>query len=196
MSISTEPSVDPAQDVAPRGRRRQVALAVVGAVALAGVVFAGRWWTHPTTFFDGGDSFRAAPHPVADAALSMSVAYPGDDRIAEPITVNNISARLSINSADSRVTFWVCHLTPGERQIIDSNGTRESFCQNSEALEPPMRLTIGPHGKGDYIFATVTPKQAGVTRLAAVEVSYQRSGKHLFQRGTQTIEMDQSLTAR
>lgn len=179
----------------PARRRRTVILAVVLAVVVVSGVMVGRWWTHPTAFNDLGDGYEAGPRRVADAAVSTTVIFPKIAGSREAITLHDLSATFSENTAGAEATFWLCHMAPGEVPIgaVHDPG---ATCSDIERFEAPMQFDHGVDADSDYVFVTVSPTRAGVAHLKAVDVDYRRSSAHLFQRGTQTILADRKVTAR
>ncbi|MGN0062699.1 MAG: hypothetical protein ACI379_00535 [Nocardioides sp.] len=170
-------------------------MAAVVTVALAVGSVGWNWWTHPKAFTDLGDSFIADPQPVADAALSTTVVFPKARGTHETITVNRLSATFSSNTAEADTTFWICHMSAHEDPIgaVSDPG---SECSDMEAFAPPMRFDHGVAPDSDYLFVTITPTRPGTAHLTGVEIEYQRSGEHAYQRGAQAIRADRKITAR
>ncbi|CAN5464885.1 hypothetical protein BH09ACT12_BH09ACT12_25810 [soil metagenome] len=171
-------------------------LVAVGAAALllAGTV-AWHWWTHPTAFSDLGDSFRSDPLPLAKAPLSTTVIFPKVGGSAESIEINDLDATFSANTAKARATFWVCHMGANE-DPIGAVHDPAATCGDIEAFLPPMEFNHGIAPNSDYLFVTITPTRRGTAYLESVDIDYQRSGSHGFQRGTQTLLVDRRITAR
>ncbi len=172
----------------------RVARVAVPVLLVAGVL-GWRWWAHPTVFGDPGDGFRAAPLPVADAALSAAVTFPRVSGEPETVTLDGIHAVLSTNTARATTTFSICHLAPGESPI---NAVHDpgGWCHDIEPVRAGTSLRQGVGDDSDYLFVTITPRTAGVAHLARVEISYARGAGHLFQRGTESVRVDRALTAR
>ena len=172
-------------------RRVKFVVAVV-VVVLAGVGL--RWWTHPNVFGNLGDSFAAAPLPVADAALSTTVIFPNVEGEDETVRMDHIKAIFAKNTAEATATFFICHLSAGESPIGAVHDP-EAYCHDIVAVEAGASFHHGVFPSGDYLFVTITPTRPGVARLARVEVGYERGARHFYQRGTESIQVDRKVTA-
>ncbi|MFC6286722.1 hypothetical protein ACFP3Q_10955 [Nocardioides sp. GCM10027113] len=178
-------------------KRHPLRTAVIVAVAL--LVAAGapalHWWTHPSVFGGLGDAHRLAPRPLDRAAVATAVTLPRTEGEAETVTIEDVQAVLSENSARARVTFRICHLGPGE-DVIGTVHDPGRFCKDSETFEPGMSFRHGVAPDSDYLFAMITPTSPGVVHLEQVEITYQRGRDGLYQQGTQTIRVDRKVVAR
>ena len=163
---------------------------VLVVVAALGV----RWWTHPTVFGGLGDGYRADPRPVERAAMSTTVIFPKVGGDPETVTIDDLRAVFTANTADAAATFGVCHMSAGEDPIGAVHDPADT-CADSEAFEKGMTLRHGVAPDSDYLFVTITPTRAGVAHLVRVEVTYHRDATHLWQRGTESIRVDRQITA-
>lgn len=102
---------------------------------------------------------------------------------------------ISRNTAEADTTFWICHMSAGE-SLIGAVHDPSQTCRDYQEFKPPMRFQHGIAPDSDYLFVTLTPTRSGVTSLASVAVDYRRSGKRVYQRGTQTIHVDREITVR
>ena len=193
--MSTSTLVEEAGDVQTSRRWLKLAVAVAGVLVLVTAGLGLRWWTHPTVFVDLGDSFSAEPRPVAEAALSSAVIFPNIDDEEETITIKGVEAVFANNSAEAAATFWICHLSAGETPIGSVHDPGE-YCRDIVPASAGASFHYDRYPDGDYLFVTITPTRAGVARLARVEVTYARGPQHLYQRGTESIRADRTVTAK
>lgn len=172
--------------------RVAIAVAVLAIVVVAGLSL--RWWTHPTLFDNLGDSFRARPLPVANAALSTTVIFPQVDGEPETVTIDGLHAIFSENTAQATATFSICHMHPGE-DPIGAVHDPTNHCADIVPVEDGTDFQNGVWPDSDYLFVTITPTKAGIAHLERVEVRYSRDSSHLYQRGPQSIRVDRTVTA-
>ena len=165
-------------------------LAVLVAAALG-----ARWWSQPSLFGKSGfGAFSAAPRPVAKAALSTTVIWPKTDGEPETVTINDAQAIFSKNSVKATATFWVCHMGAGESPIGAVHDPQDA-CQDIVPLEAGASYLHGVAPDSDYLVVTITPTRRGVAHLERVEVDYVRTRAHLYQQGTESLDVDCRITA-
>jgi hypothetical protein len=196
MPIGTS-AAPAAPDGAPTTSRRHtyVAVALAGMVLLLAAAFAWRWWTHAAVFGGLGDSGSSDPLPVADAALSTTVVFPKVEGSPEAITITDLDATFSANTAGADAAFWVCHMGATE-DAIGAVHDPGSTCRDTEPFTQGMRFDYGVAPHSDYLFVTITPTRPGVAHVESVDIEYRRGSDHLYQHGTQSIRVDRKITAR
>lgn len=169
-----------------------ITAAVVAFVVAAAIGV--RWWTHPTVFGDVGDSISVGPLPVSEASLSTALTFPKVGGEPETVTISGAKAFFSENTAKATATFAICDRGPGEDPI---GAVRDpgSCCQNVVPLIAGATFRYDPAPDSDYLIVTITPTRGGVATLALVELAYERGASHLFQRGTESIQVDRKVAA-
>ncbi|MGZ6768566.1 MAG: hypothetical protein ACXVEQ_19960 [Nocardioidaceae bacterium] len=172
-------------------RPRLLAWALAG-LALIAIGIGAHWWTHATVFHDLGDSIAMDPLPVAKGALSSTVIFPDHDA-RETITIKSIDANFSTNTAGARATFSICHMGAGDA-VIGTAHTARRWCHDIVPAGTGSTVRLGTSRNRDYVFVTITPTRPGSAHLESFDIDYRRSGSHLFQRGSQTIQADRRLT--
>ena len=178
-----------------RSRRLRLTAAGVAVVVVAALGFGLHWWTHPTAFESLGDSYSSDPLPVSDAALSTTVVFPRVDEEPETVTIHGLHAVFATNTANATATFSICHMAPGE-EPIGAVHAPDTVCHDIEPAKPGSSLHLGVAPDSDYLFVTAAPTTPGVAHLTRVELDYSRGTAHLYQRGTQSIRVDRTITAR
>lgn len=178
-----------------RHRRRVYLAAFVAIVLTVAGAMVWRWWTHPQAFASLGGTFSAGPYPLDEATISSTVIHPRVDGSPETITIDGLRANFARNTAAADVTFWICHMAPGETPIGAVRDPGEE-CSDFEPFKAPMSFRHGVVPDSDSLFVTVTPTRSGVASLESVSVDYRRSRDHFYQRGTQDLEFDWTVTVR
>lgn len=167
---------------------------VVSVLLVFGLVVLGLyWWTHATVFTSLGDSSGSDPRPVAKGALSTTIIFPKVAGNPETITIKNLDATFSTNTAQADATFSICHMRAGE-DPIGAVYDAGSVCHDIVPAEAGSAFRLGVAPDSDYLFGTMTPSRPGSARLESVEIDYQRGASHLYQRGSQSIRADRKIT--
>lgn len=194
MSVIAEAESAPSPRPASRRRLRRLLAGLLAVVVVVTGSWAYQWWTHPKAFDESAGTYGTHPLPVSHAALSSTVIFPQTSGTPETVTIDQLDATLSENSAKSEVTFWICHMTAGEGPI-GAVFDPESYCSDVERFEAPARFKHGVEPESDYLFVTITPTRPGVTHLESIDIDYRRP-EHFHQRGTQTIAAERAVTVR
>lgn len=184
QGTSTHEQTSTASPTRPRrglGRRWIVAgMVVVTIIGLASAYWL--WWTKPTTFGAVGNGLgfeqtAGTMHPVTIDMVQRSA-----HADAETITVNHVSPRVTMNTADAVITFAVCHRSE-DSMFGAADGLAKRSCGTIADVEgQQVRLT------GDAtttITMTVTPRRPGRVVIRGMDVDYIRGSDHLWQRGSE-----------
>lgn len=180
----------PTRPAPVRPRRRRWPSAALAVVLVAGGVWAGHWWTHPTAFrTEGyGGSFVMDPRPLQDFPGLLTTGPLATD--SETVTLGDVRHAWRSNETGSRLEVYVCTSPQdggwfGPWSRTDSRYDR--LCSDLRPAVPGTTMRLGPEG-GDQLVYRVSPRREGRSELDWIEVTYRRGAAHLFQRGTQRIE--------
>lgn len=197
--------VTDAVTASPAGRRqhpraRRTLLLRAGAVlALVAILAAGWWWTHPGVFNDDYGTFGVNPRPVDDATAYLGLSNLEAGQPEETITITGYDVHIDLNEAAARARLLMC--TPrdsyGDNALCtgDPNGL-EAACGSLQPVQDGTRLTLSEQWPPEeYLVLEVVPTRPGPVVIDELKLSYQRSGDHLFQRGTQQIPMLLGISA-
>ena len=193
-------SLDPSSG--SRFHHRWVVILVAGIVLAAGISLAAHRWTHPTVFVDGdAGSFSTAAQPLSEFPLYVGFGYAPSGRTAETIAVDSVAVRFSKNSAAFTATVLVCTQRPVDEGTLvlgtafAADDDLKEYCTELGALEQEASMRL-ERGTGQYFIAVLTPSRAGSAHIDAIDIRYSRSGRHFFQRGTQRVAQDMTITAK
>lgn len=185
--------------VLPRRRLATVAAVVILA---AGLLAAGRWWMTPDLFPDSGAGMSVDPRSVTRAAMTVGVTAPYTDGQAERTELtftDTAAAELSTNSAEARAEVAVCRAKPGTDLIgVVPLSDVSEFCDEVEPVGDGVRMSQHhwEASERDYLIVTLTPTRPGKVHLAEVTLSYRTDRSHFYRRGTDTIGLDVTVSAR
>lgn len=185
-----------------RATHRRWLWLAIGLVLVGGLLLAGRWWTAPDLFLDSGAGMRDSPRPVQRAALVVGVTAPDvepENEPAELVFTDTASVEFAMNTAQSSAEVAVCRATSRESLIGSVRlGDLDKYCEEVVPVEDGVRMTQGRWNAEhrEYLIVTLTPTQAGETRLTGVSVSYRTDRSHFYRRGTDSIDLDVLIRAR
>ncbi len=204
MTTTSDTSDANAPDSLPRNALplRRLTAAAVGVVLLVGLLAAGRWWMTPDLFPDSGAGMSVDPRSVTRAAMTVGVTAPNTGEEADRTDVtftDTAAAELSTNTAEAKVDVAVCKARPGADPIgvVPLSDVGE-FCDEVEPVGDGVRMSQGPWDarERDYVIVTLTPTRPGRVHLAEVSLSYRTDRSQFYRRGTDTIGLDVSVSAR
>ena len=181
--------------------RRLAAVAVVGFLVV-GLLAGGRWWMTPDLFPDSGAGMSMDPRSVTQAAMTVGVTAPHTDEQAERTELtftDTAAADLSTNTAEARAEIAVCRAKPGADPIgVVPLSDVSEFCDRVDPVADGVRMsqTHWEAHERDYVIVTLTPTRPGQVHLTEVSLSYRTDRSHFYRRGTDTIGLDVSISAR
>lgn len=159
------------------------------ALIVLGLLAFGWWWTHPTLFSDLSGEYSADPRPVDQAAVALSVTYPPMHGGAV-VDLRSASAHFRDDSVAARATFVICR---GTTPLGLVDGDLAKWC--TSVLDLPATLQYKP-SSDETVVMRVQPTRPGRVVIDSVTLDYRRGADHLWQQGTQTIQVGLTLTAR
>lgn len=174
---------------------RPVAYRWVGAEAIvlllgSALFAAGYWWTHPTVLAQGGqegESLTVGQTHVISVVDHLS-------GVDETVKVLDIAPRVVRDETAARFGFLTCVLKDANGGLGSGDeGDIADFCATTG---PTARRTFGQDGRRSQILMTVTATRPGRLTIDGADVTYRRSGRHLFQTGTQAAGSLVEMTAR
>ncbi len=181
---------------------RRLAAVAVGVILLVGLLAAGRWWMTPDLFPDSGARMSVEPRSATRAAMTVGVTAPDTGEQAErtELTFTDAAAvELSTNTAQAKVDVAVCRAKPEADPIgVVRLSDVGQYCDEVEPVGNGVRMSQGPWAdrKRDYVIVTLTPTRPGQVRLTEVSLSYRTDSSQFYRRGTDTIGLDVSVSAR
>lgn len=178
----------------------RVLLARAGAaLALVGLVAAAWWWTHPRVFADGFWNVGQSPRPLAEATGYQGLPGLEAGRRDETVTITGYDVHYARNDAGARSRLLVCVPRASYGDSAFGGGDRANLDEACSTLRPVadgtrlrLKKTWPPPA---YLVLEVTPTKPGKVSVDEIELSYRRTGDHLFQQGTQRIENTFRLSA-
>lgn len=193
--MSAPNTLAPAGPVVPSHRRktRRVLLARAGAVlALVALPAAGWWWTHPRVFTDDFLNVGQDPRPLADATGYLGLPGLERDKRDETVTITGYDVGFARNDAAATARLLVCVPRASYGDSAFGGGGRAALdraCRTLRPLKDGTRLRLEEAWPPpQYLVLEVEPTRPGRVTVDELEISYRRSGEHLFQQGTQRIE--------
>ncbi len=140
------------------------------------------WWTRPTTFGGVGNGFAFKQTTERMHPVTVDMVQRPFEADAETITVNDVSPRVVVNTADALITFGVCHRSD-DSAFMSAHGLAERSCETvTEVGGQHARLT---RDATTTITMTVTPRRHGRVVIRGMNVDYTRGSGHLWQRGSE-----------
>ncbi|HEX5561761.1 MAG TPA: hypothetical protein VFX52_08970 [Nocardioidaceae bacterium] len=202
MSMAS-PEIEPSPGARPRNwtLRRTLGLVLLVGVML-GVAAGAWWWTHPRAFMSGaGAEMKLSAVPLDDLPFYVGFANAGASRDPETVTLRSVRVRLRDNTAGATATVAVCTRRPvADGTLAFGSGTAATtpdlgkYCTSLQPVRPgvTMRLDDGRQ----YLIATISVSRPGRAVFANADLTYSRDASHLYQRGTQHIEVGTITTVR
>ena len=193
------PDTDAAGDVVAGGpgrlpmTRRELVVRTGAVLALVAVLAGGWWWTHPQVFTDDFVTAGQAPRPLADATSYQGLPGLQSGQRDETITITGYEVHYARNGADATARLLVCvpRASYGDAAFGfggDSDEVKRA-CQTLRPVEDGTRFEVRQGWPPpQYLVLEVEPTKPGQVTVDEIEISYRRSGEHLFQQGTQHIE--------
>lgn len=178
----------------PLVRRSLYQFAAVEVIALlaAVVVLAGAyWWSHPKVLDHGSE--LGGDLAVGQASFfSVAEHLSGYD---ETIRVLRVEPHVVRDETAARYEFLTCVLKDADRGLGAGDARDVStFCASTK---PTAGAVFGlGDGKRSQILMKVTATKRGRLELEGADVTYRRSGRHLFQTGTQLSGTRMKFTAK
>lgn len=174
---------------------RRTVTAVVAAVLVGGLGWAGWVWTHPTLFTDSGITSTFNPAPVKDAAAWGDIAAPADPKEKETLVLHGITAHFATNTAHATARFAICRSKEPNSSVLNMSFSHPpaDYCESVRAVTEGTRFTIRPDREGvklDYIVIIIEPTTPGVAHVDRVTMDYSRSWGHLRQHGKDSSKQD------
>lgn len=179
----------------PVGRvRGALAVAVVAAVIVGGVV-GWRWWSSPGAFAATGVAGEVGARPLEGAAFTLAVGQPSRQYDGEVVHVDRVEVVLAGGSVPVTTEVGLCVPLPGADPFYVLDDVSAS-CEEVRPLEVGQRLVLAPGATEPYLVVEVRPAEPGRVAVTGVDVTYRRGADHLWQRGTQRLDVDLVATAR
>jgi hypothetical protein len=165
-----------------------------------GLGLGGHWWTHPTVFSSGDSgSIELNTSPLQDfpVHIGFATSHHGDP---ETITLHRAEVTMDSNMAQFAVELRVCTERPvKEGSLKLGTGMRDEdlgeLCTRLRPVRDGTKMRLAEE-QTDYLIASLTPKRAGSGHFGRVKLTYSRDGRHLLQRGSQTLTEDVTLSVR
>ncbi|MCD9152952.1 hypothetical protein [Aeromicrobium duanguangcaii] len=166
----------------------------VGAIALLTVlalVGGGYWWTHPQALSHGaeiGGELAVGETQVFDIADHLA----GYD---ETSRVLRIEPHIVRDETAARYEFVTCVLKDADDGIgATDEGDIPRLCASTR---PTAGASFGlQDGRRSQLLMKLTATKPGRLEIDGADVTYRRSGRHLFQTGTQQSGTVMKLTAK
>jgi hypothetical protein len=181
---------------------RRLAVVALAVVLVAGLLAAGRWWLTPDVFPDAGGTITVHPRDVPQAAMAVGVTAPYTDEQAERTEItftDSAAVDLSTNTAEATAEVAVCRATPGTGPIgVVASSDVGEYCDEVEPVADGVRMAQDQWDatEGDYLIVTVVPTQPGEALLTEVSLRYRTDRSQFYRRGTDTIGLDVTVSAR
>ena len=173
-----------------RARTRQwfpwVAAVAFLLVAVVGVLFAWRWWTHPDVLSDVGGNVGGSAH-AAGTPWTFGVTFPHSGHGQTITFTGRPVPRFATDSADTTVSFSICRLRARQSPIGAEVGDLHRWCSRVTPVADGVTFTY-PSPR-EYLIVTVTPTRPGTARITAADFSYRTGKSDWFRRGTERITM-------
>ena len=175
-------------------RRRGSRLTLVTGMALAVMVavtagLALRWWSHPDVFGEqgGAGDFVADPRPVSRAQMTFAVVLPPVSSGTPTVTFRSAPVMtFATNSAQTRITFGICHPIRHAGAIGNVFGSGNPYCRR---IDPIVAGTVFELGRnGAYIIATSTPTRPGRVVMTGADLNYSLDRDHWYRRGVDHVD--------
>jgi len=178
----------------PLARRSLNQFARVEAIALlAGVVVlaAAYWWSHPKVL-DHGSGLSGGLEVGQPQFFSVADHLDGYD---ETIRVLRVKPKVVRDETAARYEFLTCVLKNADEGLGAGDARDVSaFCATKK---PTAGAAFGSSdGRRSQILMKVTPTKPGRLELEGTDVTFRRSGQHLFQTGTQLSGPRMKFTAK
>lgn len=181
--------------------RRMLGLGLLVGVML-GAVASAWWWTHPRAFMSGaGGEMMMKAVPLDDGPVYVGFAPDGAGRDPETVTLRSVRVRLRDNTAGATATVAVCTRRPvAAGTLALGSGTAADtpdlgkYCTSLQPVRPGVRMRIDDGRQ--YLIASVSASRPGRAVFAHADLTYSRDASHLYQRGTQHLEVDTVTTVR
>lgn len=156
-------------------------------LAAAALAIATWWWRHPTLFLPTGGTIGSERVPIGRPIHVGVVGLRAGD--SATVTIDQVVAQVSQNSADASISFSVCS-DPDGVPIGIANGRLDRWCGQIDPVEK-AELTTG-EGHFDQVVITIVPARAGAVEIDGVELTY----SYGWQRGSQLTGPHLRLVAR
>ena len=179
---------------APKQRRRRPVLLVLVALAVVGLVFGFRWWTHPKLIQAAQAGIVTAPRPVARFPLYVGFSSSPLHGPHETITLHSARVNFSGNSARATAPLAVCtrRAVPDGTLAVGTSYASEApvskYCTRLRPIKDGMKMRIDDDR--EYFVAAVMPTRAGAAHITSLDISYSRGSRHLWQHGSQHFTAD------
>jgi hypothetical protein len=202
--VSTaSPEIEPTPRARSRrwSRRRTLGLVLLAGVML-GVAAGAWWWTHPRAFMSGaGAGAKLNAVPLDDAPFYVGFADAVASKDSETVTLRSVRVRLRDNTAGATATVAVCTRRPvAEGTLVLGSGTAATapdlrkYCTSLRPVRPGVKMRLDDGRQ--YLIASISVSRPGHAVFATADLTYSRDASHLYQRGTQHIEVGTITTLR
>lgn len=168
---------------------RRLALPFIATAAAIAVGWFAWWWTHPTLFGGGGGAVgvdRALP--MVQAHVTVGLIDPPPSGAGAVVRLRSARANFAAGSAAAAVSFEVCHGSP-----IGLVYDPSRYCQVLSDL--PTTFHYVP-GSNESLVMTVRATAPGEIKINSASVDYRQGADELWQRGSSTIHLSLTFTAR
>ena len=178
----------------PLTRRSLYQFAGVEAIAIFAAVVvlaAAYWWSHPKVLHHGSE--LGGDIEIGQAQfISVAEHLSGYD---ESIRILRVKPHVVRDETAARYEFLTCVLKDADSGLGAGDARDVStFCASTKPT-PGAVFGLGD-GKRSQILMKVTATKPGRLELEGADITYRRSGRHLFQTGTQLSGNRMKFTAK
>jgi hypothetical protein len=169
---------------------------------MLGVAGGAWWWTHPRAFISGaGAGMKLDPVPLDDIPFYVGFADAGASKGSETVTLRSVRVRLRDNTAGATATVAVCTRRPvAEGTLALGSGTAATmpdlgeYCTSLRPVRPGVKMRLDDGRQ--YLIASISAARPGRAVFVEADLTYSRDARHLYQRGTQHIEVGTITTVQ
>jgi uncharacterized protein (DUF58 family) len=155
-----------------------------GLAVLLALALAVSWWTSPTALFveDERVAARVAVGSPADVTVVPVLPRRG-------VVLRSVEPVLADGGARADVEVLLCGRPSGGGASLTTAGDLLTTCTSVRPATPGTRTR-----EDESLLVRVVPRERGDVELLGLRVRYTRDARHLWQTGTQALDVDVRVT--